>query len=126
LYNIPGRCGVTLANAVVGRLARECKSIVGMKEATGSLDSCTELCTMFGAQSSTFTVLSGDDSLTLPMMAAGALGVISVASNFIPRAVRDLCDAALANDFATARKIHMRYFELIKSLFLDGNPMGVQ
>ena len=103
LYNIPGRCGVTMANATVGRLARDCKNIVGMKEATGSLDSCT-----------------------LPMMAVGASGVISVASNIIPREVRQLVDHALTGELAAARKIHLRYFELTKSLFLEGNPMGVK
>ena len=126
LYNIPGRCGVTMANATVGRLARDCKNIVGMKEATGSLDSCTELCSMFGAGAGPFTILSGDDSLTLPMMAVGASGVISVASNIIPREVRQLVDHALTGELAAARKIHLRYFELTKSLFLEGNPMGVK
>ncbi len=125
LYNIPGRCGVTMSNATVGRLAKEFKTIVGMKEATGSLDSCTELCAMFPSNGS-FTVLSGDDSLTLPMMAVGGAGVISVASNIIPKQIRQLVDAAAGSDLATARQIHLRHFELIKSLFLEGNPMGVK
>ncbi len=126
LYNIPGRCGVQLSNAVVARLARECKNIVGMKEATGSLDSCSELCAMLGGNSGEFTILSGDDSLTLPMMGVGASGVISVASNIIPKQIRHMVDAANGNDFATARQIHLRYFDLIKSLFVEGNPMGIK
>lgn len=126
LYNIPGRCGVQMNNAIVGRLARECKNIVGMKEATGSLDSCSELCSMLGGNSGEFTVLSGDDSLTLPMMSVGAAGVISVASNIIPKQIRQMVDGALANDFAAARQIHLRTFELIKALFIEGNPMGIK
>jgi 4-hydroxy-tetrahydrodipicolinate synthase len=128
LYNIPGRCGITMSNATVHRLARDFKTIVGMKEATGSLDSCTELCMMLGTADGggNFTVLSGDDSLTLPMMSVGAAGVISVASNIIPRDIRNLVDAAAASDSKTARQIHLRHFELIKSLFLEGNPMGIK
>ena len=123
LYNIPGRTGVTMANATVARLARECKNIVCMKEATGSLDSCSELCATAPAG---FTVLSGDDSMTLPFMSVGAVGVISVATNIIPKQIRQMVDSALANDFAAARQIHRRYFELFKALFLEGNPMGIK
>jgi len=123
LYNIPGRCGVTMSNAITARLARECKNIVGMKEATGSMDSASELCGTIGGD---FTVLSGDDSLTLPMMSVGASGVISVASNIIPKQIRQMVDAALADDYAAARQIHLRYFDLIKALFIEGNPMGIK
>ncbi len=123
LYNIPGRTGVTMANATVLRLAHDCKNIVGMKEATGSLDFCSELC---AAVPDGFTVLSGDDSLTLPFMSVGAVGVISVATNIIPREIRQMVDFALANDFVAARKIHQRCFELFKALFVEGNPMGVK
>jgi 4-hydroxy-tetrahydrodipicolinate synthase len=120
LYNIPGRTGITMANSIVAKLARDFKNIVAMKEATGSVDSCAELVRMG------FPVLSGDDALTLPFMAVGAVGVISVATNIIPRAIRTMVDAALANDFATARQIHLRHIELFKALFLEGNPMGVK
>ncbi len=120
LYNIPGRTGITMANATVARLAKDFKNIVAMKEATGSTDSCSELCQMG------FPVLSGDDSMTLPFMALGAIGVISVATNIVPREVRTMVDFALANDFASARKIHLRHIDLFKSLFIEGNPMGVK
>ena len=73
-----------------------------------------------------FPVLSGDDSLTLPFMAVGAVGVISVATNIIPKEIRQMVDAALANDFATARQTHLRHIELFKALFIEGNPMGVK
>jgi 4-hydroxy-tetrahydrodipicolinate synthase len=120
LYNIPGRTGITMANATVGRLAKDFKNIVAMKEATGSVDSCAELCQMG------FSVMSGDDALTLAFMAVGAAGVISVATNIIPKEIRQMVDAALKNDFATARKIHLRHLELFKALFVEGNPMGVK
>jgi len=123
LYNIPGRTGVTLSNAMVARLARECKNIVGMKEATGSLDSASELCATMGKE---FVVLCGDDSLTLPLMAVGAAGVISVATNIIPKQIRQMVDAAAKNDFDEARQIHLRHFELFRSLFLEGNPVGIK
>jgi len=123
LYNIPGRTGVTMANSTVARLARDCKNIVAMKEATGSLDSCSELCATIPAP---FTVLSGDDSMTLPFMSVGAVGVISVATNIIPKQVRQMVDFALANDFAAARQLHQRYLELFKALFLEGNPTGIK
>jgi len=126
LYNIPGRTGVTMANATVARLAKECKNIVTMKEATGSLDSCSELCATMPAVNSAFTVLSGDDSMTVPFMSVGAVGVISVATNIIPKQVRQMVDAALGNDFATARAIHLKHLELFKSLFLEGNPVGIK
>ncbi len=120
LYNIPGRTGITMSNATVLRLARDFKNIVAMKEATGSLDSASELC------AAGFPVLSGDDSLTLPMLAVGGVGVISVATNIIPKQIRQMVDAGLGGDLAGARAIHLRYFELIKSLFVEGNPMGVK
>ncbi|MCL2648199.1 MAG: 4-hydroxy-tetrahydrodipicolinate synthase [Phycisphaerales bacterium] len=128
LYNIPGRTGVTMSNATVARLAKDCKNIVGMKEATGSVDSCSELCRLTQGirGGGGFTVVSGDDSLTLPMMSVGAVGVISVATNVVPRQVRQMVDAALANDFAEAREIHLRHLELFKALFIEGNPMGVK
>jgi 4-hydroxy-tetrahydrodipicolinate synthase len=125
LYNIPGRTGITMTNTTTGRLAKECANIVAMKEATGSVDSCSDLCRMMQGNKN-FTVLSGDDSLTLPMMSVGAVGVISVATNMVPRQVREMVDAALANDFAAARAIHLRHVELFKALFVEGNPMGVK
>jgi 4-hydroxy-tetrahydrodipicolinate synthase len=120
LYNIPGRTGITMANSIVAKLARDFKNIVAMKEATGSFDSCAELVRMG------FPVLSGDDAMTLPFMAVGAVGVISVATNIIPQAIRQMVDAALANDFAAARQIHLRHMDLFKALFIEGNPMGVK
>jgi len=125
LYNIPGRTGITMSNATTLRLASDCPTIIGMKEATGSVDSCSELARLT-ANIKNFTILSGDDSLTLPMMAVGAQGVISVATNIIPKQIRQMVDAALENNLTEAREIHLRHYDLFKALFLEGNPMGVK
>ncbi len=121
LYNIPGRTAVTLSVPTVIRLAKECPNIVAIKEATGSLDQASE--TIAGCK---LTVLSGDDSLTLPLMAVGAVGVVSVAGNIVPGEIRKLVDLAAANDFAAARTVHLKLFPLIKALFLETNPIPVK
>lgn len=120
LYNIPSRTGITMSPQTVARLS-EHRNIVAIKEATGSLDMASEIMSLCG-----ITVLSGDDSLTLPLMSIGAKGVISVASNLIPAQIKGLTQAALSGDFRKAAEIHHRLFPLIKSLFLDGNPVGIK
>jgi 4-hydroxy-tetrahydrodipicolinate synthase len=120
LYNIPGRTGVTMTPQTVARL-NEHRNIVAIKEATGSLDLASEIMSLCD-----ITVLSGDDSLTLPLMSIGARGVISVASNLLPREVKSLVEQALAGDFAGAARVHHRLFPLIKTLFMDGNPVGIK
>lgn len=120
LYNCPGRCGVSLAPETVIRLA-EIKNIVAVKDATGSIDWTTEVC-----GGCDLTVLSGDDSATLPQMAVGAKGVISVLANIAPRQTADLVRLAAANDWAGARIIHHRCFKLIKLLFIESNPIPVK
>ncbi len=104
------------------RLA-EHPSIVGIKEASGSLDQVSQIAV--GAPAD-FTILSGDDSLTLPIISVGGHGVISVVSNIVPDAVSELTQAALAGDFATARRIHHRYFDLCRAMFLENNPTAVK
>lgn len=121
LYNIPGRTGITMNVATTARLARDCKTIVAMKEATGSLDMASET-----VAATKLAVLSGDDSLTLPIMSVGGVGVISVASNLIPKQIAQMVHAAEKGDFATAREIHLRHFDLFRSLFIEGNPMGIK
>jgi len=123
VYNIPGRTGVNLQPATLARLARACRNITATKEAAGSLDQVSEIRTVCPLG---FTVLSGDDSLTLPMMAVGAQGVISVISNLLPRMVTDLCDSALRGDFRRARRIHLQLFAPTKALFLETNPIPVK
>jgi len=122
LYNIPGRTGITMTVATVARLAQDCKNIVAIKEATGSLDQASET-----AVSTKLTILSGDDSLTLPLMAVGAAGAISVVSNIIPQDIRKMVDAAAANNFTLAREIHLRHFNLFRAIMsLEANPIGIK
>jgi 4-hydroxy-tetrahydrodipicolinate synthase len=124
LYNIPGRCGVDIANETMVRLSRDLpKLIIGLKEATGNVDRVSQMRQLVGKD---FSILSGDDSLTLPMMAVGAVGVISVASNVIPREVTELTHAALKGDFAKAGQIHAKVFPLFKDLFIETNPVPVK
>ena len=120
LYNIPSRCGITMSAQTVARLAKN-PLFVAMKEATGNIDMASEirsLCDM--------TILSGDDSLTLPYMSVGAQGVVSVMSNLLPAQVSKIAKLALDQKYAEAEKIHRSLFPLIKGLFADGNPVGIK
>jgi len=123
LYSIPGRCGVEIAVDTVSRLARDCKNIVGIKEAGGNADRVSQLRAALGPR---FTILSGDDSLTLPFMAVGAQGVISVASNVAPREVAQMVRAFASGKAALARKYHERLYPLFKDLFIETNPVPVK
>ena len=123
LYSIPGRCGIEIGIETVKRLARECKNIVGIKEAGGSCDRVSQLRAATGPK---FTILSGDDSLTLPFMAVGAQGVISVASNVIPREVSQMVKLFAAGKAAAALKLHERFYPLFKDLFIETNPTPVK
>jgi 4-hydroxy-tetrahydrodipicolinate synthase len=122
LYNVPSRTVADLANDTVLRLA-EVPGIVGIKEATSNVDRVTEL---MGRKPRNFIVLSGDDSTALPYMMLGAKGVISVTANVAPRAVHDLCAAALAGDFARAIETNNRLYPLHKALFVESNPIPVK
>lgn len=123
LYSIPGRCGIEISVDTVKRLARSCKNVVGIKEAGGNPDRVSQLRAALGPR---FEILSGDDALTLPFMAVGAQGVISVASNVIPRAVAQMVRAYAAGRFSAALKIHDKYYPLFKDLFIETNPVPVK
>ena len=123
LYSIPGRCGIEIPVATVKRLAQSCKNIVGIKEAGGNADRVSQLRAAVGPK---FTILSGDGSLTLPFMAVGAEGVISVASNVIPRQVSQMVAAFSAGRFKAALKLHQQYYPLFKDLFIETNPLPVK
>jgi 4-hydroxy-tetrahydrodipicolinate synthase len=123
LYNIPGRCGVDISADTVVRLAEACRNIVTIKEASGSVERVSEL---RGRLPQTFTILSGDDSLTLPFMSVGAAGVVSVASNAFPSEIVALVTAAERGDVKTAEKLHRRLFPLMKDLFIEPNPVPVK
>ena len=120
LYSIPGRCGVEIAVDTVDRLAHDSVNIVGIKEAGGNADRVSQLRAACGPK---FEILSGDDSLTLPFMAVGAQGVISVASNVIPKQVGDMVRAFAKGDLATAQKLHAKYYPVFKDLFIETNPV---
>jgi 4-hydroxy-tetrahydrodipicolinate synthase len=121
LYNVPGRTGREIPLDVVARLAAH-PNIVAIKEAAGSVDRVSAIRNRVPG----FTVLSGDDSLALPMISVGAKGVISVASNVIPREMGDMVRKALAGDFAGALAMHERYYPLFRDLFIDVNPVMVK
>ena len=123
LYSIPGRCGVEIGVDTVKRLAQECKNVIGIKEAGGNADRVSQLRAALGPQ---FEIMSGDDSLTLPFMAVGAQGVISVASNVIPRQVAQMVKAFAAGKTQAALKLHQKYYPLFKDLFIETNPVPVK
>jgi 4-hydroxy-tetrahydrodipicolinate synthase len=123
LYNIPGRCGVDIGPDTVARLADSCSTIVAIKEAGGSVERVSELRRRLP---DSFTILSGDDSLTLPFMSVGAAGVVSVASNLFPAEICALVRAYETGDAATAGKMHRRLFPLFKDLFIEPNPVPVK
>jgi 4-hydroxy-tetrahydrodipicolinate synthase len=123
LYNIPGRCGVDILPETVARLARDCRNIVSIKEASGSVERVGELRRLVP---DAFTILSGDDSLTLPFMVVGATGVVSVASNLFPSEVCALVRAAESGDLKLAEKSHRKLLPLFKDLFIEPNPVPVK
>ena len=123
LYNIPGRCGVDISPETVVRLAKECRNIVSIKEASGSVERVSDL---RGRLLESFTILSGDDSLTLPFMAVGAAGVVSVASNLFPSQVCALIRACESADLKSAEKLHRKLLPLFKDLFIEPNPVPVK
>ncbi|PYM12868.1 MAG: 4-hydroxy-tetrahydrodipicolinate synthase, partial [Verrucomicrobia bacterium] len=123
LYSIPGRCGVEIGVDTVKRLARECRNIVGIKEAGGNADRVSQLRVALGPR---FVILSGDDSLTLPFMAVGAQGVISVASNIIPRELSRMVRAFAVGRPFVALKLHDKYYPLLKALFIETNPVPIK
>src|SRR5437016_11723004 len=123
LYNIPGRCGVDIGPDTVVRLATECRNIVSVKEASGSVERISELRRRLPEA---FTILSGDDSLTLPFMSVGAVGVVSVASNLFPVEVWSLVRNFESGDVNSAETLHRKLFTLFKALFVAPNPVPVK
>ena len=123
LYSIPGRCGVEIGVETVRRLGRECKNIIGIKEAGGSCDRVSQLRAALGPK---FVIQSGDDSLTLPFMAVGADGVISVASNVVPHEVAQMVNAFRHGQIRKATRLHAKLYPLFKDLFIETNPVPVK
>lgn len=123
LYNVPGRTGINLKAETTLRLARECQNIVGIKEASGNLEQVDEI---IKGKPAHFDVISGDDALTFPMIACGAVGVISVIGNALPREFSKMIRLEFKGEYEGARKIHHKFTELYSLLFVDGNPAGVK
>lgn len=123
LYNVPGRTGINLKAETTVRLARECENIVAIKEASGSLEQVDEI---LKNKPEGFAVLSGDDSLTYPMIACGADGVISVIGNALPKEFSRMIRLEKNGEFEAAVKIHHKFTDLYSLLFVDGNPSGVK
>ncbi len=120
LYNVPGRSGVSIAPETIARLYKG-HNIAGVKEAAGSVERVSEILALCDVP-----VLSGDDSLTVPMMSVGAVGVVSVASNLIPKEIKELVDFCLNGDFISARERHHQLFKFFKAMFVETNPIPVK
>jgi len=123
LYNVPGRTSVNLLPETVLKLAADFSNIIGIKEASGNLMQCMEL---LKEKPQNFLVISGDDALTLPMIALGADGVISVVANAFPREFSEMVNLCLKGKFNKARTLHYNLLQFINALFMDGNPSGIK
>ncbi|HVO80105.1 MAG TPA: 4-hydroxy-tetrahydrodipicolinate synthase [Terriglobales bacterium] len=122
LYNVPGRTGANIEPGTLARLA-ELPNIAGVKEASGNMTQIAEVC---NAVPEHFLVFSGDDAVTLPVIALGGVGIISVASNETPREMAEMTRAALNNDWDTARRLHRKYLALMQANFIESNPLPVK
>lgn len=123
LYNVPGRTGINLSAETTVRLANDCPNIVAIKEASGKMEQIDEILKNKPAH---FDIISGDDALTFPMIACGAVGVISVIGNALPREFSKMIRLEFKGEYDAARKIHHKFTELYSLLFVDGNPAGVK
>ncbi len=123
LYSIPGRCGIEIAIDTIRRLAADCPTIVAIKEAGGTPDRVSQIRAACGTK---FSILSGDDSLTLPFMSVGAHGVVSVASNVAPKEVSRMVRAFARGDARAALRLHAQLYPLFKDLFVETNPVPVK
>ncbi len=123
LYNIAGRTGVNIEPETIARLAHDCKNIAAVKEASGSLDQMSRIKQLCPKE---FILMSGDDSLTLPVLSIGGTGIISVVANIVPRDVADLVDAFAKGDLKGAQALHFKLLPLVKAVFLETNPIPIK
>ena len=123
LYNVPGRTGSNMSAATTVRLASDFKNIIGIKEASGNFDQFNQI---MRDKPETFMLISGDDPVTLPMMALGAVGVISVTGNALPRQTAEFVRLCLAGDYKGAQKAHAKMIDFTRLMFIDGSPAGVK
>jgi 4-hydroxy-tetrahydrodipicolinate synthase len=122
LYNVPGRTGANLEPATLGRLA-QIPNVIAVKEASGNI---TQMAELFNYVPDNFAVLSGDDAVTLPLIALGGVGIISVVSNEIPKEMTEMTRAALNNDWTAARSLHRKFIALMQANFIESNPLPVK
>ena len=123
MYNVPGRTGMNVNVATTIRIANECKNIIATKEASGNIEQIMQI---IKDKPEGFEVISGDDGITLPIMACGAIGVISVVGNAYPKLISDIVNLCLQEKFVAARPLHEKMLPLISSMFAEGNPSGVK
>lgn len=123
MYNVPGRTGMNVNTATTLRIANSCKNIIATKEASGNMEQIMQI---LAEKPEGFEVISGDDALTLPMMACGAIGVISVLANAYPAQYSTMVNLCLESKFAAARPIHEKLLPLVQSIFAEGNPSGIK
>jgi len=123
VYNIQGRTAVNVETATLERLVRDARNVAGVKEASGSLDQMSQVIAACGPD---FSVLSGDDNVTLPLMAIGGHGVISVIANLLPKETAEMVHAALDGDWKRARELHYRLFPLARAAFIETNPIPIK
>jgi 4-hydroxy-tetrahydrodipicolinate synthase len=123
LYNVPGRTGVNMTAETTLRIARDCHNVIAIKEASGNI---TQMDDIIKNKPVNFDVISGDDGITFPLIALGAIGVISVIGNAFPKEFSRMTRLALQGDFTNALAIHHKFTELFNLLFVDGNPAGVK
>ena len=123
VYNIQSRTAVNVETGTLERLVRDVKNVLGVKEASGSLDQMSQVIAACGPD---FSVLSGDDNLTLPLLAIGGHGVVSVIANILPRETAEMVHAALEGDWKRARDLHYRLFPLARAAFLETNPIPIK
>ncbi|MDR0536698.1 MAG: 4-hydroxy-tetrahydrodipicolinate synthase [Tannerellaceae bacterium] len=123
LYNVPGRTGVNMSAETTLRIARDCRNVIAVKEASGNI---VQMDDIIKNKPADFNVISGDDGITFPLITLGAIGVISVIGNAFPREFSRMVRLALVGDYAGARTIHHSFTELFDLLFVDGNPAGVK
>jgi 4-hydroxy-tetrahydrodipicolinate synthase len=123
MYNVPGRTGMNVSTATTLRIARECNNIIATKEASGNMEQIMQI---IAEKPQGFEVISGDDGLALPLIACGAIGVISVVANAYPKQYSDMIDLCLEGKFNEAREAHEKILPIINTLFLEGSPSGVK
>ena len=123
LYNVPGRTGSNMSPETTCRLAHDCKNIIGTKEASGSFDQFNQI---MRDKPADFLLISGDDPIALPMISIGAVGVISVLGNALPKQLSDMIRLCLKGDYTTALPAHLSLLEITRLLFSEGNPAGVK